>query len=275
MGSSTYNFYTANADIPANGVRLKLNDGKELPVRVKPRYDWSKPVKGEDYVPYPPSIEKTPSDISFKPLYGYESLENPTLFGTDAYSTETVNGNFVQFDLGVPEVLNPVSVFLDYVWAGDFSSTDLNYTYAVNEATDEFIRIYKASGAIMVIGPCAPTQNPSGGEEFTGMAVDPTTGVVYLASTDLTTSWLYTVNISTGTPSLVDTITNSPGIIAIAINNNGLMYGHDIINDVTDDMENYRLHLAAEKLYHFAWHRIADLYPQSAATVRGWSWQPT
>ncbi len=28
--------------------------------------------------------------------------------------------------------------------------------------------------------------------------------------------------------------------------------------DVTDDMENYRFHLAGEKIYHYIWHRLAD-----------------
>ena len=31
-----------------------------------------------------------------------------------------------------------------------------------------------------------------------------------------------------------------------------------LVQDVTDDMENYRLHLASEKLYGFIWHRFAD-----------------
>ncbi len=30
------------------------------------------------------------------------------------------------------------------------------------------------------------------------------------------------------------------------------------IAEVTDDIENYRLYLASEKLYHFAWHKFAD-----------------
>jgi len=33
---------------------------------------------------------------------------------------------------------------------------------------------------------------------------------------------------------------------------------HNILVDVTDDMENYRLYLAAEKLYHYVWHEFAD-----------------
>ncbi|MBU2103929.1 valine--tRNA ligase [Patescibacteria group bacterium] len=32
----------------------------------------------------------------------------------------------------------------------------------------------------------------------------------------------------------------------------------EILTDVTADFENYRMHLAAEKLYHYAWHRLAD-----------------
>lgn len=32
----------------------------------------------------------------------------------------------------------------------------------------------------------------------------------------------------------------------------------ELTRDVTDDMENYRLYLAAEKLYHFVWHELAD-----------------
>ncbi len=32
----------------------------------------------------------------------------------------------------------------------------------------------------------------------------------------------------------------------------------EVIKDVTADMESYRLYLASEKLYHYAWHRLAD-----------------
>jgi len=31
-----------------------------------------------------------------------------------------------------------------------------------------------------------------------------------------------------------------------------------IVNDITEDMENYRYHLASEKIYHYIWHRLAD-----------------
>ncbi len=34
---------------------------------------------------------------------------------------------------------------------------------------------------------------------------------------------------------------------------------HKLVKDVTRDIEEYRLHLAGEKLYHYAWHRFADV----------------
>lgn len=33
---------------------------------------------------------------------------------------------------------------------------------------------------------------------------------------------------------------------------------NEVVGEVTDDLENYRLHLAAEKLYHYFWHEFAD-----------------
>ena len=33
---------------------------------------------------------------------------------------------------------------------------------------------------------------------------------------------------------------------------------NEIINDITTDFENYRLYMAAEKIYHYIWHKLAD-----------------
>ncbi len=37
-----------------------------------------------------------------------------------------------------------------------------------------------------------------------------------------------------------------------------------LISEITDDMESYRLYLAAEKLYHYAWHTLADTIVESS-----------
>ncbi len=47
-----------------------------------------------------------------------------------------------------------------------------------------------------------------------------------------------------------------------------------LIADVTDDLENYRFHLASEKLYHFIWHKLADVHIEESKEVfeRAASW---
>ncbi|MBU2330003.1 valine--tRNA ligase, partial [Patescibacteria group bacterium] len=40
-----------------------------------------------------------------------------------------------------------------------------------------------------------------------------------------------------------------------------------ILEDVAGDYENYRIHLAAEKMYHYAWHRLADEIIEDSKTV--------
>lgn len=42
---------------------------------------------------------------------------------------------------------------------------------------------------------------------------------------------------------------------------------HEILLDVTADIENYRLYLAAEKLYHYAWHDFADKILEESKVV--------
>ena len=41
----------------------------------------------------------------------------------------------------------------------------------------------------------------------------------------------------------------------------------DILADVTADIENYRLYLAAEKLYHYAWHEFADKILEESKSI--------
>lgn len=42
---------------------------------------------------------------------------------------------------------------------------------------------------------------------------------------------------------------------------------HEIMADVTIDMENFRYYLAGEKLYHYAWHRFADIILEDSKKI--------
>jgi hypothetical protein len=124
----------------------------------------------------------------------------------------------------------------NYIWAGDFGD-DPSKPYVVvgpnvfGGVFDELGKMDTSTGVITFIGNCAPTQNP-GLEIFTGMAWDATSGTMYLSSTDIVTSWLYTLNLATGGVTLVGSMgADSPGNIALAIDCDGNAFGYDIVND--------------------------------------------
>lgn len=42
-----------------------------------------------------------------------------------------------------------------------------------------------------------------------------------------------------------------------------------LVNDVTRDMEEYRVYLAAEKIYHYVWHQFADVILEESKSILG------
>ena len=54
--------------------------------------------------------------------------------------------------------------------------------------------------------------------------------------------------------------------LATPENNAHLEKFDGLIKEVTDDMENYRFYLAAEKLYHYTWHTFADIIIEESKT---------
>lgn len=67
--------------------------------------------------------------------------------------------------------------------------------------------------------------------QTTGLKQDPTSGVVYLSSADGQTSTLWTIDPATAVARRVGTTTDAPGIIDIAFDAQGNLYGVDIVLD--------------------------------------------
>lgn len=72
---------------------------------------------------------------------------------------------------------------------------------------------------------------PFAGETFTAIATDPTTGTVYAASTSITASSLYTIDLITAVATRIGAITSMPAIIGIGIDNSGAIFGYGIETD--------------------------------------------
>jgi len=151
----------------------------------------------------------------------------PFPIGTRAYATEAANGFHTGFGLSLPESLpnlGPFNAGGNFPGAGEYVN---GFVYIADTANNLY-QLDPDSGTVL---STIPITAPPGGETYSGMALDPTTGVVYASSTNVGTSSLFTVDLSTGIATLIGPITGSGCNIAIAIDGIGQMYGYDICTD--------------------------------------------
>lgn len=147
--------------------------------------------------------------------------------GTLAYSVENSNSYFTAFDLDVPEVLPSIAVFSSagFPGAGEYIN---DYVYVL-DSSNNLYQLDPATGAVLSTVVVAA---PPGSETYTGLALDPTSGDVYAASCDITTSSLFLVDVEAGTSTRIGAISNSPCTIGIAIDGSGVLYGYDLVTDM-------------------------------------------
>ncbi len=108
-------------------------------------------------------------------------------------------------------------------FAGDFVGRDYSRLYVLDLTLEELHTLATDDGTDTTIGAC----HPLSGQVWSG-ATGTADGILYASSTDGATSYLYTINTTTGAATMVGQITNAPAIIDIAINANGIMYGLDV-----------------------------------------------
>ncbi len=111
-------------------------------------------------------------------------------------------------------------------YAGDFVGNDFSHLYVIEFNLNELRTLNTATGISTTVGACTPLS----GHVWTG-ATGTADGTLYASSTDDTTSYLYTVDTTSGTVTMLGEITNALTIVDIAINADGEMYGVDISND--------------------------------------------
>ncbi len=142
-----------------------------------------------------------------------------------AFATETQNRQAVRLRLDSPERLELFGSAPNFIWAGDFGVGDNSFAYAVDEL-NHFVKIDTLSGAQTDLGTLAPIV----GEVWSGMALDPTDGTMYAVSTDARQSSLYTIDVKAPSATRIGRIF-SPAIVALAVDDDGRIYGLDVIND--------------------------------------------
>jgi Cys-rich repeat protein len=158
-----------------------------------------------------------------------EGVRSVILAGSPAFAVDVYPGyNLVNIpDTDVPGTWTVVANQPGNTYfAGDFINGDFSKLYVVDYSLNQLHALDTATGAVEVIGSCQPLA----GESWTGMSGG-LNGLMYAASTNVSRSTLYTVDLSTGAATEVGQITNAPAIIDIAMSPDMQLYGVDILND--------------------------------------------
>lgn len=174
-----------------------------------------------------PSLERAPASAEKLAEVGNATGPAPLIpTASQAYGVNLLGDDFDTFTVDDPGNLTNIAAATGDFYAGDFLSGNFSTLYAIDNATQTLYGISTADGTATAIG--APT--PSGGQSWSGMAGDPTSGTMYAWSTDCAANTLYTLDVSSGA---VTTVGTSSGVcvIDIAVNASGDMYGLDILTD--------------------------------------------
>lgn len=138
--------------------------------------------------------------------------------------------SYVSFGIDTPDILNILgdnSNTTDFEAAGDIDPQDLNTAYVLTLVQGEFYSLDLTTGTYTLLG----TITPPGGQNWNGIEFDPDTTELYAISanfSDTSTVSIIDIDALTATP-VGDTGTS--GMIAIAIDDSGNMYGHDVVTD--------------------------------------------
>jgi hypothetical protein len=168
------------------------------------------------------------------PSIGRASVSKPfgkggfnDLRGSIGYAFDISPANtFFFFNIEDPGTQTVISS-IDYAPSGGtFDATHSDFMYIIDYNTNMLMKVEVATGATIPVGTCTPY----GDQSWTGITVDKTTNIMYGISTDMSESYLYIIDMETGTETLIGWL-SIPGAIDITVDGNGRMYSFDIIND--------------------------------------------
>jgi hypothetical protein len=152
----------------------------------------------------------------------------PDLLASTAYCDDAYPG-YEWCALTVPgAVRTNIAAMATLYYGGAFDNTGT--FYASSYQPNNLVKISLA-GVVTVVG----SESAMGTNVPTAMAWKQSSGPMYIGAPNsaLSACYLYTVNLSTGAVTLVNSITNANGLIMMSINCAGDCYGEDIVADNT------------------------------------------
>jgi PKD repeat protein len=144
-------------------------------------------------------------------------LAGASSFAQFAYIPDYGNGELNYTELAAPSNPSLVGVTHRHINASDFAS-DKNL-YAIS--SDSLLKIDTTNASTTYLGSLPL---PTGVYLWTGMAMDPTSGTLYISRTDGNNSDFLTLDVNTVTTTLIGSNTEADGVVGIAFDDNGQMY---------------------------------------------------
>jgi len=172
------------------------------------------------------SLQLVLSKLMLLVLVSVSSM-NAQGYGVDGSNFPTMNWISVPIPAGTP--ITPIGPTTANGQGGDFISVFQAGFFTTQSGT--LVTIVAALGTTF---PIAPITGLSPGQNIVGMGYSFSNITMYLITSNFgipPATQLYTLNISTGVAALIGDITNAPGLLAIAVNCAGEIYGFDSAGD--------------------------------------------
>ena len=186
--------------------------------------------------PSPPAViapDQAEPSLGFAPEIIHTNHSEPVVNltrGSTGWAYDAYTGEyFYSFDTDTPGTANIIG-YTDWgAFAGDFDSgsgDDATY-YSIKYPDNIFASVDIETGIATDIGPIIGS---GGSFMWDGISCDKSTGIMYAVESDVNSSNLWTIDLATGTPTLIGA-TGIPAVIEIAVDGEGIIWGYDIITD--------------------------------------------
>ncbi|MEI7897913.1 MAG: hypothetical protein WCJ26_12820, partial [bacterium] len=197
---------------------------------------WKKPVTMGDapHIPYFTGLVEhsasTTGRAPINPKAVTEVLTDQPLgsiaFGINASTTNTIN--FDVNNVAGMTVIAPLPNTTDFWHDVEMPANQTDIGYAIRDGSDHLYKVIRATGAFTDLGSMGNGTT----DQMLDLAIDGSNGDIYgVSSASLTTDKLWKINPAVPSATLVGTTVNSAGMISLAGDKLGNIYGYDLVND--------------------------------------------
>ncbi len=202
---------------------------------------WKKPVIMAD-APQVPAfdgvVEHTTANAGPAPKHLLQSVapvptkpsgvQSSNAFGINASSVFTINFDVdnVSGATNVAALPNTTDFWHDL----EFPANQTDYAYAIKDGSDHLYKVIRATGAFTDLGSMGSGTT----DQLLDLAIDGSNGDIYAVSSDavtLTNDKLWKIDPAVPSATLVGLCVNSSGMIGLAGDKNGNLWGYDLVND--------------------------------------------